>query len=124
MRLPLPQPPSGKVILSLCDRTGIWSQPYVDAGSGNKPLAAEIQVFLNSNRDALAGTGHQDLVDQLDAAWGWLSGNGPGAPQDTSSPVGAGADSAAGNLLKSPTVVAALVVAGVLGAAWVYRSFR
>lgn len=38
--------------------------------------------------------------------------------------IGAGADSAAGKLLKSPTMVAALIVAGVLGAAWVYRSFK
>lgn len=38
--------------------------------------------------------------------------------------IGAGADSAAGNALKSPTVVAVLIVAVVLGAAWAYRSFK
>lgn len=38
--------------------------------------------------------------------------------------IGAGADSAAGNLLKSPTIVAAGIVLLVLAGAWAYRSFR
>ncbi len=38
--------------------------------------------------------------------------------------VGAGADSALGKMLKSPSMIAVFLVAGVLGAAWVYRSFK
>ena len=38
--------------------------------------------------------------------------------------IGAGADSAAGNALKSPAVLAALVVGVVLAGAWAWRSFK
>ena len=120
-------------------------------------LASTIRNFTDMNMVELANSGSQWRVDQLDAAWSQLSGNGPvqAAPQmspffsganaflhDSTSldqTIGAAAteqakrlggglanaaNAGAGQLMKSPAILAVLVVGGVLAAAWAWRSFK
>ena len=119
--------------------------------------AGQINAFLLTNRVALLNGGSSWRVDQLDAAYGTLTGNGPGAVAPQTSPfwngvksfandstsldstVGAAATEQARRLgsglasvanagtkeaLKSPAVLAVVVVGGVLALSWAYRSFK
>ncbi len=119
------------------------AQPYVDAGTGNGPLAQQIRDFLTTGREALTADGGGDRIDQLEAAAGWLSGNGPGQASPQQSPTAAGVTSYLNDrnkidtqyfkdayqkgkdaLLHDPLLLGIAVVAVVFVAAYAWRALK